>query len=193
MYVEQEQIVKWKITSPYARVPEATLVTPFETAGNLPVKTFVNQTHAETELHASPAMIVLDLTDLFVRVHLELEEILWENVPGVNANTTTNVDLSVPATTFDAQTHAQMHADNKHNVEHATMEQFVHVQGDLLEILQLLAVKTETATITGIGVALVANVAARMSSEPVAIEDSLTRSLHHSFKLDDKMANHTFF
>ena len=47
----------------------------------------------------------------------------------VNANTTTNVDLSVPVTTFDAQTHAQMHADNKHNVEHETMEQFVHVQG----------------------------------------------------------------
>ena len=108
-------------------------------------------------------MIDLDLTDLFVRVHLELEEILWENVPGVglqntiqslsafehsfnlpilwfiyillmciskvNANTTTNVDRNVPVTTFDAQTHAQMHADNKHNVEHATMEQFVHVQG----------------------------------------------------------------
>ena len=64
---------------------------------------------------------------------------------------------------------------------------------DLLEILQLLAAKTETATTTGIGIALVANVVARMSSEPVAIEDSLTRSLHHSFKLDDKMANHTFF
>lgn len=51
-------------------------MTPFETAGNLPAKTFVNQIHAETELHASPVMIDLDLTDLFVRVHLELEEIL---------------------------------------------------------------------------------------------------------------------
>lgn len=100
MCVAQEQTAKWKITNQSVHVPEDTPVIPSETAESLLAKIFASQTHVETELHASLVMIDLDLTDLFVRAHLELEEILWGNVPKVNANTMTNVDLSVPVTTF---------------------------------------------------------------------------------------------
>ena len=128
-YADKEQTAKSKIISQFAHVQEDTPVIHSEAAVSLPEKIFVNLTHVEMELNASLAMIVVVLIDQFVHVHQEQEGTHWENVPRVNANMTTNVEVKEPVTTLNAQILVLMHVDKVLNVEPGIMELFARVHG----------------------------------------------------------------
>ena len=133
MYADKEQTAKSKIISQFAHVQEDTPVIHSEAAVSLPEKIFVNLTHVEMEPNASLAMIVVALTDQSAHVHQEQEGTHWENVPRVNANMMTNVEVKEPVTTLNAQILVLMHVAKVLNVEPVIMELFARVQGYVLE------------------------------------------------------------
>lgn len=89
---------------------------------------------------------------------------------------TTNVDPSVPVTTFDVLILALMHVVKEHNVEPEIMAQFALAQRDLLEILQLHVVQTEIAEPEIAD--STANVVAAMLLESHDTDDSLMTTSH---------------
>lgn len=97
-----------------------------------------------------------------------------------------NVEPSEHVTTSGAQILVLMHVVKVHNVELETMVPFVPVQGDLLEIQQLLAALTEIVDSP-------VNVVAAMLSESHDIDDSLMTTSHHSSRMLSPCTNKIYF
>jgi len=86
-----------------------------------------------------------------------------------------------------------MHVAKEHNVEPEIMVQFALALRDLLEILQLHVVQTETVdSAANVVAAMLANVVAAMLLEPHDTDDLLMTTSNHSSRIKTIFINRTY-